>query len=434
MDRRNFLQNAFAIAGAARLATPGLSAFAEQPHVSAPPMPDDVLFERNEDEYWRQIRRQFIIPEDEIFLNNGTNGSCPLPVLKEVFDTYYSTESLDQPDPDDWPIWGYFPSNEVRDPLAQFLGISRDELALTRNATESNNYMTNGLDMNPGDEVLISDQEHPSGKEPWRLRAKRYGIVVKQYEIPKPLTDASELLNRINDAITPRTRVLFTSHITTTTGAVQPVKQICDLARTKGLVSMIDGAQVSGAMRLNLREIGCDMYSSSPHKWLMAPKGSGFLYVRDEMIDRMWSTITAGEWDNKAVRAERFQHFGTSNVPQLYGLRAAVEFANRIGIDRIEKRNRQLSDYMWSKMKERGAENVTGDGQFRCAIVSVSVPPVPIHQLFLALWSKYKIRIRGGGGVHNGIRISTPYYIQKPDIDRFAEKFDEFKRTYKATA
>jgi isopenicillin-N epimerase len=130
--------------------------------------------------------------------------------------------------------------------------------------------------------------------------------VVKQYEIPKPLTDASELLNRINDAITPRTRILFTSHITSTTGAVQPVKQICDLARTKGLISMIDGAQVSGVMRVNLREIGCDMYGSSPHKWLMAPKGSGFLYVRDEMIDRMWSTITAGEWDKKAVRAERF--------------------------------------------------------------------------------------------------------------------------------
>jgi isopenicillin-N epimerase len=434
MDRRNFLQSAFAIAGAASLSTPHLSAFAEQVHVSPPPMPDDALFARNEDEYWKQIREQFIIPKDEVFLNNGTIGSCPLPVLKEVFDTYYSTESLDQPDPEDWPIWGYFPSNEVRDPLAKFLGITRDELALTRNSTESNNYMANGLDMNPGDEVLISDQEHPSGKEPWRLRAKRYGIVVKQYEIPKPLTDASELLNRINDAITPRTRILFTSHITTTTGVVQPIKEICDLARTKGLISMIDGAQVSGAMRLNLREIGCDMYASSPHKWLMAPKGSGFLYVRDEMIDRMWSTITAGEWDQKSVRAERFQHFGTSNLPQLYGLRAAVEFANQIGIDRIEKRNRQLSDYMWSKMKERGAQNVTGDGQFRCAIVSVGVPPLPIHELELALWSQSKIRIRGGGGVHSGIRLSTPYYIQKPDIDRFAEKFDEFKRNYKPTA
>ncbi len=429
MDRRNFLQNALAVAGAAGISTANSSVFADQLHVFTPPMPDDALFERDEDQYWREIRRQFVIPKDEVFLNNGTLGSCPLPVLKEVFDTYYSSDSLDQRDPEDWPIWGYFPSNEVRDPLAQFLGITRDELALTRNATEANNYMANGLDMKPGDEVLISDQEHPSGKEPWRLRAKRYGIVVKQYEIPKPLTDASELLNRINDAITPRTRILFTSHITTTTGVVQPIKQICDLARSKGLISMIDGAQVSGAMRLNVREIGCDMYSSSPHKWLMAPKGSGFLYVRDEMIDRMWSTITAGEWDNKTVRAERFQHFGTSNLPQLYGLRAAVAFANRIGIDRIEKRNRQLSDYMWSKMKERGAENVTGDGQFRCAMVSVNVPPVSIGKLEPALWSRYKIRIRGGGGVPNGIRLSTPYYIERPDIDRFAESFDEVKRT-----
>ncbi len=435
MDRRSFLQSALALAGAAGISSPHFPAFAEELHVATPPMPDNSLFDSNEDEYWKQIRRQFIIPGDEIFLNNGTIGSCPLPVLKAVFETYYKTEALDPVDPEDWPIWGYFPSNEVRDPLAQFLGITRDELALTRNSTESNSYMANGLDMKPGDEVLISNQEHPSGQGPWRLRAKRYGIVVKEYEIPKPLTDASDLLNRINDAITPRTRILFTSHVTTTTGVVQPVKQICALARTKGLVSMIDGAQVSGAMRLNIRDIGCDMYGSSPHKWLMAPKGSGFLYVRDELIDRMWSTITSGEWDNTAIRAERFQHVGSSNLGQLYGLRAAIEFANQIGIDRIEKRHRQLSDYMWSKMKACGAENVTSlDPQFRCAMVSVAVPPIPIHPLELALWSRYKIRIRGGGGVPNGIRLSTPYYIQKPDIDRFAEKFNEFKRNPNSAA
>ena len=147
MDRRNFLQSALAVAGAAGISTANSSVFAEQLHVSTPPMPDDALFERDEDQYWRQIRRQFVIPKDEVFLNNGTLGSCPLPVLKEVFDTYYSSDSLDQADPEDWPIWGYFPSNEVRDPLAQFLGITRNELALTRNATEANNYMANGLDM-----------------------------------------------------------------------------------------------------------------------------------------------------------------------------------------------------------------------------------------------------------------------------------------------
>jgi selenocysteine lyase/cysteine desulfurase len=433
MDRRNFLQSALAIAGTASLSTPSFAAFAQNIDVDAPPqMPGGDLFTQNEEEYWRQIRRQFIIPEDEIYLNNGTVGSCPLPVLKAVFDSYRETNRLDEANPEDYPIWGYGPWNQFRDPLAEFIGVTRDELALVRNSTEANNFMANGLDMKPGDEVLISDQEHPSGREPWKLRAKRYGIVVKQYEIPQPLTNASDLLNRVNDAITPRTRILFTSHITTTTGVVQPIKQICDLARTKGLVSMIDGAQVTGAMRLNVRDIGCDMYGSSPHKWLMGPKGTGFLYVRNEMIDRMWSTVTTEGWDQPELRAERFQHFGSSNLPTLAGMKAAVDFANQIGIDRIEKRNRQLNEYMWSKMNERGAENLTAiDPQFRCAIVTVNVPPIRMKDLEPALWSRDKIRVRGGG---SRIRLSTPYYLQMADIDRFLEKFDEFKRNYNPTA
>ena len=266
-------------------------------------MPGRSAFDQSEDDYWKQIRRQFIIPDDEVYLNNGTVGSCPLPVLKAVFDSYHETNAMNQSDPEDYPIWGYGPWNEYRDPLAQFIGVTRDELAFVRNATEANNFMANGLDMKPGDEVLMSDQEHPSGQEPWKLRAKRYGIVVKEYEIPKPLTNTADLLNRINDAITPRTRVLFTSQITTTTGVIQPVKEICALAKTKGLVSMVDGAQVTGMMQLNVKEIGCDMYGSSPHKWLMAPKGTGFLYVRDEMIDRMWSTVTTAGWDDPKLRA-----------------------------------------------------------------------------------------------------------------------------------
>ena len=163
------------------------------------------------------------------------------------------------------------------------MGCTRDELALVRNSTEANSYICNGLDFKAGDEVLMTDQEHPGGEQGFNLRAKRHGIVVKKVTLPKPVPNAAAVLNLFNDAITPRTKLIFFSHITTVTGVVLPVKEICALARSKGILSAVDGAHVIGMMKLNVHELGCDMYSSSPHKWLQATKGTGFLYVRDEV-------------------------------------------------------------------------------------------------------------------------------------------------------
>ena len=431
VNRRGFLRSAAATSGAAGIWWVHSSAQA-QLGVEPPPMPDRNLYTRNEEEYWRQIRRQFLLPQDTVYLNVGTVGCCPAPVLKAVFESYLDIEKMkDVSDPESYPIWGYAAWNEYRDPLAQFIGVKRDKLALVRNATEANSFMANGLDLKAGDEVLISDQEHPSGEGPWYLRAKRYGIVVKKYEIPKPMNDAADVLNRVNDAITPRTRVLFTSHITTTTGVIQPVKEICALARAKGIVSMIDGAQVPGMLRLDVGELGCDMYGASPHKWLMAPKGTGFLYVRDSIMDRVWSTVTTHGWDKPELRAERFQHIGSSNVPALAGLKAAIEFANQIGMERIEARNRALNDTLRAEMLRRGAEDWTGAGHaVRCAIAAVNVPPIQIMDIEQAFWTQHRIRIRGGAPYK--MRLSTPYWLQRGDMNRFLEKFDEFKRSYKA--
>ena len=226
--------------------------------------------------------------------------------------------------------------------------------------------------MQAGDEVLMSDQEHPGGEQPWLLREKRYGIVVKKYQIPLPPKSPADILNRINDAITPRTRIIFTSHISTVTGVVQPVKEIAALARSKGILSAFDGAHVIGMMALNLHDIGCDMYTSSPHKWLQAPKGTGFLYLRPEVQDRLWNTIATEGWEDHKLKAERFQRIGSSNVPLLAGLRASMELANQIGMDRIERRHRQLADRMLAEMTKRGAASWTSpDPNMRCGIVTV---------------------------------------------------------------
>jgi isopenicillin-N epimerase len=331
-----------------------------------------------------------------------------------------------QSDPEDYPIWGYAAWNEFRDPLAAFLGCKRDEIALVRNATEANSYIANGVDLKAGDEVLMTDQEHPGGEHPWNLRAKRYGIVVKKITLPKPVPNAAAVLNLFSDAITPRTRVLFFSHITTATGVVLPAKELCALARSKGILSAVDGAHVTGMMALNLRDLGCDMYSSSPHKWLQATKGSGFLYVRDDVIDRVWNTIATEGWDDTKIRAERFQRIGSSNVPALWGLRASIKLANDVGMERIEKRHRKVADYLLGEMVKRGAESWTSpDAALRCAIATVNVPRLQRMDLEKWLWQSKKIRIRGGDP--SKLRLSTPYYLLRKDVDRFLAAFDEYR-------
>ncbi len=427
MDRRQFLSSSLT-AGAGLAAVLALSndLLAQIQNVPSS-LPDDTLYARDQESYWTELRKQFLIPEDEIYLNNGTVGSSPAPVLKAVFDGYTSTEKLDETDPEDYPIWGYGPWNEFRDPLAAFVGCSRDEIALVRNATEANSYIANGVTMKPGDEVLMTDQEHPGGEQPWQLKAKRYGIVVKKVKLPEPVQDAPQVLNLFSDAITPKTRVIFFSHITTVTGVVLPAKEICALARSKQILSAVDGAHVTGMMQLNVHDIGCDMYSSSPHKWLQAPKGSGFLFVRNDSQDFLWNTIATAGWDDKTIRAERFQRIGSSNVPSLCGLRAAIQLANSIGMDRIEKRHRELCDYMLAQMVQRGAVSWTSpDPNLRCAIATVNVPPIQRMQLEDWMWKTKKIRIRGGEP--SKLRLSTPYYLRKKDIDAFLAAYDEYKR------
>jgi selenocysteine lyase/cysteine desulfurase len=424
MNRRHFLSSAGSLAAAAAFPNTLLAQLDRVPTT----LPGRALFEQNEDAYWAELRRQFLIPADEVYLNNGTVGSSPAPVLRAIFDSYNKSEQLDESDPEDYPIWGYGAFNKFRDPLAAFVGCNRDEIALLRNATEANSYIANGLDMKPGDEVLMTDQEHPGGEHPWNLKAKRYGIVVKKVTLPRPVKNPAEVLQLFNDAITPRTRVIFFSHITTFSGVVLPAKQLCALARSKGILAAVDGAHVPGMMRLNLHDLGCDMYSSSPHKWLQATKGSGFLYVRDEVIDRMWNTIVTEGWDEPQLRAERFQRIGSSNVPALAGLRASIEFATAIGIDRIEQRHRRLGDYMLAEMQQRGAQSWTSpDPALRCAIITVNVPPIQRGALETWLWKNHKIRIRGGDP--SKLRLSNPYYLQKKDIDHFLAKFDEYKKT-----
>lgn len=210
-----------------------------------------------------------------------------------------------------------------------------------------------------------------------------------------------------------------------------PAKAICKLARERGVLSVLDGAHVPGMMRLDIAELGCDIYTASPHKWPQAPKGTGFPYVREAVMPRLWNTIVTAGWDDPMLKAERFQRIGSSNVAMLWGLRAAIAFANAIGIDRIERRHRQMADYLHAQLVERGAESWTSpDPALRCGIATVNVPPFERMALETWLWKAHRIRVRGGEP--SKLRLSTPYYLRKRDVDRFLAAFDAYRKKYAA--
>jgi isopenicillin-N epimerase len=213
------------------------------------------------------LRRQWLLAADRVNLNCGSVGCTPLPVLRAMIDHILQAESYREPA---YPWFGYEENTrlrELRDALSAFIGCKRDELAIVRNATEANNVVCNGLDMKPGEEALLTDQEHPGGKCCWEQKAARFGIKLNWVELPKPPATKEEIVERFAKALTAKTRIIVFSHITTVTGLMLPVKEICAMARQRGVLTHVDGAHAPGQISLNMHELGCDFYASSPHKW-----------------------------------------------------------------------------------------------------------------------------------------------------------------------
>src|SRR5262245_40490509 len=277
ISRRDFIRNitfAAAVPALAPAAEAAAAATAQKP----PGWPAD-----NDPQYWAKLRKQFDLRDDEVFLNTSTVGSPPRVVTDAVAASMrrLSSTVAEWNYKHDAPNWigGYSGEEPIRGKLAGLIGADAAEVALTQNATRGLSFVAMGLDLESGDEVIQTDQEHVGAKSCWEVLRKRRGVAWKTVALPVPMNDPDEIVRLVEAAITPRTRVIAWPHVTSQLGAIQPVQAICALAVPKSIYTVIDGAQAIGQIPIDVHAIGCDAYVGSPHKWLLAPAGNGFLYL-----------------------------------------------------------------------------------------------------------------------------------------------------------
>lgn len=383
-------------------------------------------------QYWLKLRGQFLLPRDSAFFNSGTLGAMPRPVLQATVDhlTHVARDLAQwdyKPDHEQY-FSGYFAFTELRSKVGALIGADAEEIALTQNATMGMNFIANGLELQPGDEVIQTDQEHPGGRCGWELRQKRYGVVWKTVKVPIPPESPQQLVDLVTGAITERTAVIAVPHITSTYGIVFPVKEICRIARDKGIFTVIDGAQSVGQIHVNVKEIGCDAYFSSPHKWLLAPAGNGFLYVRKGIQSRVWTTLASAQWDNQKDAGFRLQQRGTGNLSLLVGLNAAIDFHNRIGSERVEARIRELTSRLRAGLQKIKGVRIYSPlhPDLSAGMTTYGIEGVPGPKIQDELWERGRLRPRSVGEI--GVRQSCHIYNSEAEVDKTLELVAELAR------
>jgi selenocysteine lyase/cysteine desulfurase len=372
-------------------------------------------------------RRELLIPEEVTFCNTATYGASPREVVDATTEAYRMVER-------DLPDWAYRPNDETDDPLPPSTGYRplrtfreeigtlinapADELALTQNTTMGMSILANGLDLEPGDEIVTTDQEHGGGISPWMLRQRRHGAVVRQVALGPAVEDGPDgVVAAFADQMTARTRVVMFSHVTSLLGIKLPAAELCALARRHDALSVVDGAQAVGQMPVDVAAIGCDAYVTSGHKWLLGPKGTGLLYVRGDVQDRFWGTLVTGGFENRSQGAFRLARFGTGSLPRVFGLRAAVRFMKRLDIDRIERWDRSLTSRLREGLASMPHVRLSSpvDPRLSAAVTTFAVSGRTADEMQDVLWRE-KIRVRAEGDA--GIRLSAHFYVAPADIDR----------------
>ena len=368
--------------------------------------------------YWQMVKRQFPLEEGLLYLNAANVCPASRLVLDRHLDylrDFHSNPSFQNRDK-------YVEMREsLRAKVARMLRVSADEIAVTRNTSEGSNIIVKGVDLKPGDEVLITDHNHPSNNDSWRVRAQRDGFIVKSLPVPIPAPSAEKLLADFERAITPRTRVIAITHVTSTTGIQYPAREISALARKRNIHVHLDGAQTFGGLDVNLAEIGCDSYSASAHKWLMGPLEAGILWVSAERIAQVWPSIVTAGWTDHLKGARKFEVFGQRDDPRVVALEAAVDFINLIGVPAVEARVQALATRAKVQLKEMAAVELKTnlEPELSGGVVKFRLRNVPTQKAYDLLWQRHRLAIAmTPSGDAEGLRFSAQIYNSMEEIDR----------------
>ena len=423
-SRRDFLsrtaRGSLALAVAPALGHLGLAA-------CSPAAPGQAPSPSEGEAYWRWVRGQFAI-RDGVTLLNAAN-LCPAP--RAVTDAAIAAMRDIEGDVSFHNRAKYAETQErVRRALATHLGASEDEIAIVRNTSEANNIVAGGLPLRAGDEVVLFDQNHPTNNVSWEVRGARFGFSVRRVSVPAPPGSTDEIVELFRGALGPRTRVLAFSDVSNSTGVRLPVAELCRIARERDLHVHVDGAQTFGAFQVNLRELGCDSYASSAHKWAMGPKEAGVLYVRSERIAELWPGDVGIGWGNGAETsargARKFETLGQRNDATIAAFGAALEFREQIGPARIEARVMELA----AALKEglagmRGARLATSRApELSGGVVVVRFDGADNRRVYEALYTEHGI----AGAPTGGLRFCPHIYNTMAEVERTVAAVDGMVR------
>lgn len=367
-------------------------------------------------EIWPLVREQFLIPHDRIYLNVGTLGAQPRVVVDAVIE-HTRRVAMSLPPAMDW--------DGLKARTAALLNCDAAGLVYPRNTTEAMSFVANGLDLGPNDEIITTTHEHIGGLCAWQLVSKRRGAILRQIPIGDPARadrmtpDAA--FDAIRRAITPHTRVVSVSHVNFTNGLIMPVRRIVELCRERNIISVVDGAHPPALMRVDLRAIDPDFYASSPHKWLLAPQGTGLLYIRENWRDRLWPSLASGGWDDLSLGAHRFNHLGTLDESRLAGLDAALRFHEAIGHERTYARIDQLRRLLYDLLSRTPGVRLMSPRENCAGMVSFIVDGTPALEVQKRL-AEHNVRTRVIGEYDYGwMRLSPHVYTGEREVRTVAD-------------
>lgn len=415
MDRRNFFQMA---AGTALVAFQ--NGAVERAAAATRSVGDKTPQEVAADEdYWAEIRTAYSIDRNIINLNNGYCSPSPR-VVQDAMRRYLEYSDMG---PYHTMIAVLEKQAEVvRRRIAQAAGCDPEEIAITRNASESLENAQYGVDLQRGDEVLTTNQDYPRMLSTFRQRERREGIVLKTISFPVPPPSMDDLYQRFERAVTPKTKLILLCHITNRTGQIFPVKRICEMAHARNIPVIVDGAHAFSQFPYKISDLDCDYYGVSLHKWCCAPVGTGFLYVRKSRIASTWSMMASGPQQVNDIR--KFEEIGTHPAANHDAISEALIFNENIGIDRKAARLRYLRDRWAHRLAQNPKCKIlhSPDPAQSCAIGFLAFNGVDPAKIQQALWTKHSILTAFmGHEEYSGLRITPHVYSTVHDIDYFAE-------------